>query len=155
LGRTFSSNYEPDSLLPEARSRLIDEAEEGHLNDVSFDIRPGTPEGNTPSRKISGCEVSIPFSTFWADRLEKIPNITSQRSAAHDNPVPAMELLPSAGAPSKADLSIQSPGKQDAVHTTGPLARWNREAFQLLNLLFQMTVSEMPRVGVPSVTTAK
>jgi hypothetical protein len=39
--------------------------------------------------------------------------------------------------------------------TTGPLARWNREGFQLLYLLFQMTVSEVPRVGVPSITIAK
>jgi hypothetical protein len=41
------------------------------------------------------------------------------------------------------------------VNTTGPLARWNREAFQMLYLLFQMTVSEVPRVGVPSITIAK
>ncbi len=60
-----------------------------------------------------------------------------------------MELLLSDGAPSEADLSIKSHGKYYAVNTTGPLARWNREAFQLLYLLFQMTVSEVPRVGSP------
>jgi len=66
-----------------------------------------------------------------------------------------MELLLSDGAPSGADLSIQSHGKYYSVNTTGPLARWNRAAFQMLYLLFQMTVSEMPRVGVPSITIAK
>jgi hypothetical protein len=35
------------------------------------------------------------------------------------------------------------------------LARWNREAFQMLYLLFQMTVSEVPRAGVSSITIAK
>jgi hypothetical protein len=35
------------------------------------------------------------------------------------------------------------------------MARWNREAFQLLYLLFQMTVTEVPRVGVPSIAIAK
>ena len=35
------------------------------------------------------------------------------------------------------------------------MARWNREAFQLLYLLFQMTVTDVPRVGVPSITIAK
>lgn len=64
-----------------------------------------------------------------------------------------MELVLSDGAPSEADLAIQSHGKYYAVNTTGPLARWNREAFQLLYLLFQMTV--VPRVGVPSITFAK
>jgi hypothetical protein len=66
-----------------------------------------------------------------------------------------MELLLTDRAPSEADLSIQSNGKYYAVNTTGPLARWNREAFQMLYLLFQMTVSEVPRVGVPSITIAK
>ena len=36
-----------------------------------------------------------------------------------------------------------------------PLARWNRSAFQLLYLLFQMTVTDLPRSGVPSITIAK
>jgi hypothetical protein len=66
-----------------------------------------------------------------------------------------MELVLSNGTPSGTDLSIQSHGKYYAVNTTGPLARWNREAFQLLYILFQMTVSEGPRVGVPSITIAK
>ena len=57
--------------------------------------------------------------------------------------------------PRETDLSIKSHGKYYAVNTTGPSARWNREAFQLLYLLFQMTVTEVPRVGVPSITIAK
>ena len=73
----------------------------------------------------------------------------------HENPIHTMELLLSDRAPSGTDLSIQSHGKYYAVNTTGPLARWNREAFQMLYLLFQMTVSEVPRVGVPSITIAK
>ncbi|HEX6725745.1 MAG TPA: hypothetical protein VF078_00235 [Nitrospira sp.] len=36
-----------------------------------------------------------------------------------------------------------------------PQARWNREAFKLLSQLFQMTVTEVPRAGVPSITIAK
>ena len=51
--------------------------------------------------------------------------------------------------------SNQSHGKYYAVNTTGPLASWNRKAFQMLYLLFQMTVSEVPRVGIPSITIAK
>ena len=73
----------------------------------------------------------------------------------YENPVHTMELLLSDGAPSGADLSIQSHGKYYAVNTTGPLARWNHKAFKMLYLLFQMTVSEVPRVGVPSITIAK
>ena len=52
-------------------------------------------------------------------------------------------------------VSVLWSGHLSIVNTTGPLARWNREAFQMLYLLFQMTVSEVPRVGVPSITIAK
>jgi len=56
---------------------------------------------------------------------------------------------------SKADLTIRANGRYYAVDTTGPLARWNREAFQLLHLLFQMTITEMPRNIAPGITIAK
>ena len=48
----------------------------------------------------------------------------------YENPVHTMELLLSDGAPSGADLSIQSHGKYYAVNTTGPLARWNPRGLQ-------------------------
>src|SRR6185295_17087311 len=48
LGRTLITNYDPDTLSPEERARLIEETEEGHLNDVSFDIRPGHVGGEYP-----------------------------------------------------------------------------------------------------------
>jgi hypothetical protein len=50
---------------------------------------------------------------------------------------------------------MKSHGQYYAVNTTGPQARWNREAFKLLSQLFQMTVTEVPRTGVPSITIAK
>ena len=50
---------------------------------------------------------------------------------------------------------MKSHGHYYAVNTTGPQARWNREAFKLLSQLFQMTVTEVPRTGVPSITIAK
>ena len=45
----------------------------------------------------------------------------------YENPVHTMELLLSDGAPSGADLSIQSHGKYYAVNTTGPLARQHHD----------------------------
>ena len=40
-GPILITNCDPSTLSPEERARLIDETEEGYLNDVSFDIRPG------------------------------------------------------------------------------------------------------------------
>jgi hypothetical protein len=66
-----------------------------------------------------------------------------------------MELVVSDSALSEADLSIRSHNRYYAVNTMGPLARWNRDAFQMLYLLFQMTITDLPRTGVPSITIAK
>ncbi|RPH81471.1 MAG: hypothetical protein EHM80_02240 [Nitrospiraceae bacterium] len=158
-GRTLITNYDPATLSPDERARLIDETEGGHPNDVSFDIRPGHVGGEYALKGDFRLRSFNTILNFLGRSLEEDPEYHVDKDprtpTVHENPVHTMELLLSGGAPSGTDLSIQSHGKYYAVNTTGPLARWNREAFQMLYLLFQMTVSEVPRVGVPSITIAK
>jgi hypothetical protein len=159
LGRTLITNYDPDTLSPDERARLIDETEEGHLSDVYFDIRPGHIGGDYPLKGDFRLRSFNRILHFLGRTLEEEPEYHVDKDPrtpeVHENPVHTMDLVLSDRTPSGADLSIQSHGKYYAVNTTGPLARWNREAFQMLYLLFQMTVSEVPRVGVPSITIAK
>jgi hypothetical protein len=158
-GRTLITNYDPDTLSPEERARLIEETEEGHLNDVSFDIRPGHVGGEYPLKGDFRLRSFNTILNFLGRSIGEDPEYHVESDprtpAFYENPDHTMELLLSDGAPSETDLSIKSHGKYYAVNTTGPSARWNREAFQLLYLLFQMTVTEVPRVGVPSITIAK
>jgi hypothetical protein len=159
LGRTLITNYDPAILSSEERARLIEEAEDGHLNDVSFDIRPGHAGGEYPIKGDFRLRSFNTILNFLGQSIGEDPEYHVDKDprtpAVHENPVHTMEIVLSDGTLSGADLSIQSHGKYYAVNTTGPLARWNREAFQMLYLLFQMTVSEVPRVGVPSITIAK
>ncbi len=159
LGRTLITNYDPAALSPEERARLVDEAEEGHSNDVYFDIRPGHIGGDYPLKGDFRLRSFNRILHFLGRSLDEDPEYHVDKDprtpAVHENPVHTMDLLLSDGAPSGADLSIQLNGKYYSVNTTGPLARWNRDAFQMLYLLFQMTISEVPRVGVPSITIAK
>lgn len=158
-GQILVTNYDPDTLSPDERSRLIDEIEEGKLNDVSFDIRPGHVGGEYPIKGDFRLRSFNTMLNFLGRSIEEDPEYhvdkDSRTPHVHENPVHTMDLVLSDRAPSGVDLSIQSHGKYYAVNTTGPLARWNREAFQMLYLLFQMTVSEVPRAGVPSITIAK
>jgi hypothetical protein len=158
-GRTLITNYDPSILSPDERARLIDETEEGHINDVSFDIRPGYAGGEYPLKGDFRLRSFNRILHFLGRSLDENPEYHVDRDprtpAVQENPVHTMDLLLSDGAPSEADLSIQFHGKYYAVNTKGPLASWNRDAFQMLYLLFQMTVSEVPRVGVPSITIAK
>ncbi len=158
-GQILITNYDPNMLSPDERARLIDETEEGQLNDVSFDIRPGHVGGEYPIKGDFRLRSFNTILNFLGRSLEEDPEYHVDKDPrtplVAENPVYTMQLVLSDGTPSVADLSIQSHGKYYAVNTTGPLARWNREAFQMLYLLFQMTVSEVPRVGVPSITIAK
>jgi hypothetical protein len=158
-GQILITNYDPHTLSPDERARLIDETEEGQLNDVSFDIRPGYIGGEYPVKgefRLRSFNTMLTFlGRSMGDDPEYHVDQDPRTPTVQENPVYTMELLLSEGAPSGADLSIQSHGKYYAVNATGPMARWNREAFQLLYLLFQMTVTEVPRVGVPSITIAK
>ena len=158
-GPIIITNYDPYTLRPEERARLINETEEGYLSDVSFDIRPGHIGGEFPLKGDFRLRSFYTILNFLGRSLEEDPEYHVDKDPRTpevlENPVRTMELVLSDSAPSEADLSIQSHGKYYAVKTTGPLARWNREAFQMLYLLFQMTVSEVPRVGVPSITIAK
>jgi hypothetical protein len=158
-GQILITNYDPNTLSPDERARLIDETEEGQLSDVSFDIRPGHVGGEYPLKGEFRLRSFNSILNFLGRSLEEEPEYHVDKDprtpTVHENPTHTMELLLSDAAPPGADVSIKSHGKYYAVNTTGPLARWNREAFQMLYLLFQMTVSEVPRVGVPSITIAK
>ena len=158
-GQILITNYDPNTLSPDERARLIDETEEGQLSDVSFDIRPGHVGGEYPLKGEFRLRSFNSILNFLGRSLEEEPEYHIDKDprtpTVHENPTHTMELVLSNSAPSGTDLSIQSHGKYYAVNTTGPLARWNREAFQMLYLLFQMTVSEVPRVGIPSITIAK
>jgi hypothetical protein len=158
-GRILITNYDPDTLSPEERRKLSEEAEEGHLNDVSFDIRSGHVGGDYPLKGDIRLRSFNTILNFLGRSIEEDPEYHVDQDPRTplvvENPVRTLDLIMSDAAPSAADLAIESHGKHYAVNTVGPLARWNREAFQLLYLLFQMTVSDVPRVGVPSITIAK
>ena len=158
-GPIVITNYDPDTLSTEERARMIEESKEWHPNDISFDIRPDHIGGEYPIKGTFRLRSFHTILTFLGRSLGEDPEYHVETDArtppVEDNPINTMDLIASDSAPHEADLVIRSHGRYYAVNTHGPLARWNRSAFQLLYLLFQMTVTEVPRVGVPSITIAK
>jgi hypothetical protein len=160
-GPILITNYDPDNLPPEERAKLSEEAAEWVTNDVAFDIRPNHPGGEWPIKgtfRLRSFHAILGFlGRSIGDEpeyhVEKDPR--TLRIKGNENPIATMEILVSDSALPQADLSIRSNGQYYAVNTEGPLARWNRDAFQMLYLLFQMTVTDLPRTGVPSITIAK
>ncbi|HQR15906.1 MAG TPA: hypothetical protein PLZ37_15200, partial [Nitrospira sp.] len=158
-GRILITNYDPNTLPPEERVRLHEEAERRPMNDVSFDIRPGHYGGEWPLRGEFRLRSFNTMLNFLAQAVEEEPEYAVEKDSRTppfmDNPVRTMDLLVQDASPSESDLTVRSHDKYYSVNISGPLARWNREAFKLLYQLFQMTVTEVSRSGVPSITIAK
>lgn len=158
-GGTLITNYDPNLLSREERARLQSENERGLTHDVTFDIRPGHFGGEWPLKgdfRLRSFNAMLNFlglsiveePEYHVEKDRRTPDVA-------ENPVKTMDLIMSPSALSGMDLTMKSHGHYYAVNTTGPQARWNREAFKLLSQLFQMTVTEIPRTGVPSITIAK
>ena len=158
-GRILITNYDPATLPPDERIRLHETADQRPANDVSFDIRPGHIGGEWPMRgdfRLRSFNAMLNFlSRSVDDEREYDVDKDLRTPSVAENPVHTMELLISDRAPEASGLFVRSHGRYYAVNGDGPLGRWNREAFKLLTQLFQMTVTEVPRSGVPGITIAK
>lgn len=160
-GRILITNYDPDTLPPEERVRLSEEAQDWPPNDLTFDIRPGHPGGEWPMkgdfrlRSFRNILTAIGQSLgdepeYHVDKDPRSPAVLN-----NENPVNTLEIILSEGLPVGADRSIFTHGKFYSVKNDGPQARWNRLSFQLLYLLYQMTITDVPRTGAPFITIAK
>ncbi|MGH7261167.1 MAG: hypothetical protein ACREI9_10860 [Nitrospiraceae bacterium] len=160
-GRIVITNYDPDTLPVEERIQLSENAEDWPPNDLAFDIRPGHPGGEWPIKGDFRLRSFHSILTFLGQSLGDEPEYHVEkdpRSLAllnNENPVSTIEFVVSDSPLSGIDFSVRSHDKHYAVKTEGPYARWNRLAFQLLYLLYQMTVTDVPRTGAPFITIAK
>ena len=160
-GPILITNYDPNLLSDEERQSLREQLEKWSDSDIFFDIRSGHYGGEWPMSGVFRLRSFHSILGFLGKALgdeleyhvEKDPR--TPPILRNENPTLTMEFVVSNGLPKEIDFSIRWNGRYYAVHSTGQHARWNRDAFQLLFLLFQMTVTDIPRIGVPGITIAK
>lgn len=161
LGPVLITNYDPDILCCEERAALFDMTSPWIGNDVAFDIRPGYPGGEWPVNGAFRLRSFHSILNFLGHALDEEAEYHVEKDprtpplAGNENPNMTLGLIVSETLPPDLDLSISSHGKYYAVDTNGPYAHWNLNAFELLNILFRMTVTDAPLFGVPSITIAK
>ncbi len=159
-GRILITNYDPSTLPEMERIRLHETADQRPINDVSFDIRAGHYGGDWPLHgdfRLRSFNAMLNFLGQSSRMRQRITwKKTSRTPPVAENPVKTMDLLLWTSAPAGSDLSVRNPTDTTTpINATGPQGRWNREAFKLLSQLFKMTVTDLPRTGVPSITIAK
>jgi hypothetical protein len=158
LGRTLITNYDPEALSNEERIELNAIADRWPPNDLSVDIRSDFPGGEYPIQgnfRLRSFHAILNFLgrsiheeiEYHVEKDPRTPNVL-------ENPIRTLGILESENPPSDTTLTVKFNNHHYFV-TDGRDDTWNREAFRLLYQLFQMTVSEVSRVGAPSITIAK
>ncbi|MGZ9275372.1 MAG: hypothetical protein ACXW34_11600, partial [Nitrospira sp.] len=95
-GRILITNYDPDTLPFEERTRLHEEASQRPANDVSFDIRPGHFGGEWPLKGEFRLRSFNTMLNFLAQSIEEEPEYHIDKDARTppfmDNPAKTMDL---------------------------------------------------------------
>jgi len=159
-GPILITNYDPNILCCEERAELDDLINPWVENDVVFDIRPGYPGGEWPMKgafRLRSFHTILNFlghalgeeAEYHVEKDPRTPLIPS-----NGNPIQTMGMLVTHKRPDNVNIFAQSHGKYYAVDTSGTNAHWNRNAFQLLYVLFRLTITDAQSLGVP-ITIAK
>lgn len=157
-GRTVMTNYDPDTLSNEERIKLNEWAESTPTSELSVDIRPGFVGGEMPLHgdfQLRSLAAVINFvgKSISEEREYNVAKDARTPNVA-ENPAITLAITETESSPDSDDISVEYRGKHYALASdTG--YQWNREGFALLHQMFQMTVTELPRSGIPSLTIAK
>lgn len=160
LGPVLITNYDPDALRFEEVEDLYNMTDSWIENDVIFDIRSGYVGGEWSlkgSFRLRSFHMILNFLSHSLGEeleyhVEKDPR--TPPIARDENPINTMEILVSNKPIVNNELSARLNGQYYAINIEGPNAHWNQNAFQLLYILFRLTVTDVKPLALP-ITIAK
>lgn len=158
VGRIVLTNYDPATLSNEERKLLHKEADERAENDVMVDIRPGFTGGEWPIHGVFRLRSFHNVLNFIGQSIDGGKEYAVEKHpstpAVSENPVSSMGIAVGESEPEHTDISVQL---NDKYYFLKPETgyQWNREGFRMLAQIFQMTITEFGKQGVPSITIAK
>lgn len=160
-GPILVTNYPPHTLCCEELEQLYEQTLSWREDGIAFDIHPDYPGGAWPMKGAFNLRSFYAILNFLGRAIGEIPEYYVEKDprtppiTREVNPVNTLELIISDKSLPEAELSIYTHGQYYAVDTIGPNALWNKNTFQLLSILFQMTITDPPSIGTPSITIAK
>ncbi|MCA9473424.1 MAG: hypothetical protein MRJ96_12085 [Nitrospirales bacterium] len=157
-GRILITNYDPDNLPNDERIRLHQKADRWPPNDILVDVRPDHPGGEYPIQGKFRLRSFHAILNFLGRGIHDAPEYDVPKDPrtppVNKNPTTTLQILESDRVLDDMERYVYYQGEYYGFRDDEQ-NNWNREAFRLLYQLFQMTVSEVPRLGVPSITIAK
>ena len=157
-GRILITNYDPDNLPNEERIILHRKADRWPPNDILVDIRTEFPGGEYPIHGKFRLRSFHAILNFLGRSIHDEPEYDVQKDSrtpsVTENPTRTLSILESDLPFDDVELFVNYHGEYYGIRDDAQ-DTWNREAFRLLYQLFQMTVTDVPRTGTPSITIAK
>ncbi|WP_228719852.1 hypothetical protein [Methylococcus geothermalis] len=158
-GRLVITNYDPDNLPEAERIRLNRDAEIADQPDeIAVDIRKDYPGGEFPIHGTFRLRSFQSILGFIGSSIAEEPEYDvapdPRTPPVEENPVPTVDIVETASRPSAAELAVEFDGSYYSLRPESG-HQWNLEAFRLLYQLYQMTVTDLPIFGTPSITIAK
>lgn len=152
------TNYDPSLLSETERHRLNDETELNAPNDLLVDIRPDYPGGEYPLHGKFRLRSFSNILYFIGRTLSTEPEgdiSKDQRTPdVSDNPPFTLAITETDSNPPDTDLSVKYKDRYYSVYSA-PGSPWNKNAFRVLSQMFQMTMTELPKVAAPGITISK
>ncbi len=157
-GRIIISNYNPDDLPEEERIRLNQEMGTALPNEIAVDIRKDYPGGEFPIHGVFRLRSFHSILDFIGKSMGEEPEYPvtpdPRTPPVTENPVFALEIVESRTPPEDAQIVAQFNGFYYFPRPEQGY-QWNRQAMRLLYQIYQMTMTELPVFGTPSITIAK
>ena len=157
-GRILITNYNPSLLSNEERMRLNDEIDPDSPDDMEVDIRPEYPGGEYPIHGKFRLRSFLNILSFIGQAIAAEPEYHVDKDprtpVVSENPVTALKIKESKTSLWNDGLGIEYNNNYYTIYPDDGYP-WNKTAFRLLAQIFQMTMAEIPKVGIPSITIAK
>ena len=157
-GGIVLTNYNPNLLSHEERIKLDEQNEIYTPNDLLIDIRPEFPGGEYPLRGVFRLRSFGNILNFIGQTIADEPEYPVEKDprtpSIAENPASTLQIQESKSTFFNTGDGVEYKGRYYSIQPDQG-SPWNRKAFQLLAQIFQMTIAEVPKVGIPSITISK
>lgn len=163
IGRIAITNYPLATLSEEERQSMQEKAQHYPRNFILVDIRPGAPGGDYPFHGVIKLRNFKAILGFIGRGIAEEPEFHVDKDPRTGqvlvNPPKTLAIRETLSPPDDAVFLVQEQGLWYSVDPAPEgekrFSKWNREAFDVLYQLFQMTVTDVTRVPAPIITIAK
>lgn len=159
VGHIIMTNFDTTTLSNEEREALNEEADILPDNEIHFYIRPGYIGGEWPLHGTLRLRSFQNVLNFVGQSISDDPEYFVPKHpltpGVPDNPSQTLAIVVSHTMPITDEPSVKLGDYYYTINPENDGYEWNHESLRLLYQVFQMSMTNLPRSGVPTITISK